>query len=723
MKKITKNGIFVIFLLLITLAITYSYVSSEHTFYFWDYVLYEDHAILKSIYIRDLSKNSLVNLAGAIKGIWLSTGYDYSDLHTLPVIPFILTLGDSRTIYISALTIVYLIPFVLIIGALSVKLIPYKGRYVFWSAAFLSILVPAIWIPTLYGYPDIGAATLFNLALLIYVADPKLTTLREIVLIGLFIALAILFRRHYAYDAISFFVTISLIALFLSVSDLRYDSSNVGGKFFKSIFRIGLTVLCTVIMLAIIGWPFISRTLNTDFNQLYSSWNVPYTVGLQSLRDFFGWGIILLASFGFCLGIYTNTINRRAAIFFCIFTAYAVVQWVFFVRQLGIHYTLHFTTWIILGLVALLWTILAKLKGKYRALTVSAIMIFLCINTAYGLTRFRLYLNEFFGSNNIGNRFQTFFSAEYPPQRRDDYGQLVRLINYLHKVSSPSEPIYVVASSGIVNDDILWHANRTLHEEVLSRSAEDFWDNYTLNILHWIPFADSKHPYPLEKLMYSDYLVLAYPFQKHLRIEEHDVLRVVFDMFNENWEFSKDFIQLPEEFYLDDNVTVRVYKRIRPTSLVTAIHTIKRMQDYVGERPGGQPSWLILGETPGNYVVRQNDNSYYVDIAGDYFKKSNEISLVYLDSFRANTEVSANLIFKDKHCRGLELKLDDVDYNGNIMHTSVIKHNSDNAPAFSLTTHTQKSDYLLLQITAPNDAAQSEYNCSFRLENLDVSYQ
>ncbi|MGB7293528.1 MAG: hypothetical protein WBD99_15265 [Thermodesulfobacteriota bacterium] len=659
----------------------------------------------------------------AIKDIWVSTGYDYSDIYTLLITPFIILKGDSRIVYISALAVLYLIPFLLIMGALSAKLILDRGRHVFWSATFLSLFMPALWIPTLYGYPDIGAAALFALALLLYVSDPKLSHWWQIILIGLFISLSILFRRHYAYDAISFFVTISLITIFLFIKGLIYEPNKTSHEFSKYILRIGFTVFVTVLALAIIGWPFINRVLNTDFRQIYSSWYVPYNTGLFYYTYFYGWGIVILALLGFILGIVTNVLNRFIALFFCIFTAYALTQWIFFVKQLGIHYTLHFTTWIILGLVAFLWTVWIRLKGKSRAIVVLALIIFLSINAAYGLMPFNEYLDNLPGPGTFGNHFQKVFSANYPPQRRDDYGEIVRLVDYMHDVSVASDPIYVVASSGIINDDILWHANRSLYEDVLSVSADEFWDNKTLDILHWIPFADSKHPYPLEQLLYSEFIIVANPFQKHLESKEHDVLKVAFEIFSDNWEFAKDFIQLPEEFNLNENVEVRVYKRIRPTSLQTSIHTLKKMQDYVGERPGGQSSWIILSDVPDNHVFKARNNIYHIETIKNYFKKSNQISLVYLDNRQGNAVVAADLHYRDEHCAGLAIRVSNIDENAKELHYSKTIHKPDDEAKFELNLETKSPGYLLLEISPYRYEKKPNCDCSFTIDNLKVSYK
>src|SRR5262249_37174477 len=159
---------------------------------------------------------------------------------------------------------------------------------------------------------------------------------------------------------------------------------------------------------------------------------------------------------------------------------------------------------------------------------------------------------------------------------------VVRLVDYLARAAGDNrKPVYVAASSPNLNDDLLWHANRVLHEDVLSYGSGHFWDSRHLNILHWVPLADSRDTYPLDKLMAAEYVVVATPFQCHPHPEEQKVVQVVVNAFTEPWPFARDFVRLPETFTVGDGVQVAVYRRQRPTSLATAIQTLKAMEEFI----------------------------------------------------------------------------------------------------------------------------------------------
>src|SRR5690554_464150 len=141
---------------LFTVVLTYVYLSHEDSFYYWDYASYHDMTAWKVIYFRNLSGDSVLSLLYEIvRDIWQSTAQDYSDLHTLPLVPIFLLFGSSRLVYILSMTILFILPFAFTIGSIATRLVPSQPRHaVFWSTTFLALLLPATWVPTLRGYPD-----------------------------------------------------------------------------------------------------------------------------------------------------------------------------------------------------------------------------------------------------------------------------------------------------------------------------------------------------------------------------------------------------------------------------------------------------------------------------------------------------------------------------------------------------------------------------------------
>ena len=197
------HGVLLLALILTIISVVYTYVSSENTIYVSDYAGYQNiaHNIVSSYRQSPLS---------AMRAIALSTLEEYNALFTIPLIPWMLIFGESRMAFELALGIMYLLPFTLILGALAIQMLPTRPGTVFWLTVAFALLMPIVWVPTLRGYPDTGAAFLIALAVWVYLRDTRLTRWWQIPVIGFLVVGALLFRRHFAYAGIAFFLTMAL---------------------------------------------------------------------------------------------------------------------------------------------------------------------------------------------------------------------------------------------------------------------------------------------------------------------------------------------------------------------------------------------------------------------------------------------------------------------------------------------------------------------------------
>jgi hypothetical protein len=268
-RRTLVNFFLLAVMIIFTVIVTNLYVSSERYFYYFDLSNYSNQTSELVASLRE----------SPIKAIWefyISLSSDYSKLPCLLLIPFISILGDSRWIYICSCAIVYIVPFSLVVGAIAAKLIPIYPRIVFWSTAFLCLLMPATWIAVLRGYPDIGGAFLIGLAVLIYLQDLRLNNRWKALLIGVLLALSILFRRHFAYSARAFLGALILQTFIISMIDGRNQPLK---KTVRDLKRYGiwitLTVIISLVTLTVLGPKFVYRLVTVNFRELYSSYEQP----------------------------------------------------------------------------------------------------------------------------------------------------------------------------------------------------------------------------------------------------------------------------------------------------------------------------------------------------------------------------------------------------------------------------------------------------------------
>jgi hypothetical protein len=699
-RKFLVNALFLFLLMLATIAVTSIYVSSERTFYWWDYAGYNSATVSIAKLFRDSPEQ-------AWREVIESLSKEKNLLISLPLVPFILLFGESRLSYILSVSLIYVLPFRLLLGAISAKIIPVYPRRVFWSTVLLSLLIPMSWIPTLRGYLDTGGCVFVAVAILVYLQDIKLKYWWQIPLIGFLLAMAVLFRRHFAYSAIAFFGAATLQAFIEFVAEYKAIKNKAWKNLFKSGVKLGLIAATSFAILMLVAGDFTRSAVTVDYRNLYAAWSLPVNDILTRYADFFGLGTWLLVALGFSAGILTRMLVSDAAIFISLFGILSLVEWLLVLRYGYLHYTIHITPIVLLGLLAFFWTSWLKLKGKIRYLMLSAAGLYLITNAVLGLIPIKLDLSKLFVAN-------------FPPLVRSDYGEVVKLVEFLRKLAPNEEPIYIAGASNSFNANILRQANRKLNP------PEGWWK---LNAIGR-PQIDSRDTYPLPELLMSQYVVVATPFQQVLpgdeqvlRSGEQDVVKVVYDAFTQNWEIAGDFQKLPEQFKLENGVIVRVYRRIRPSAIATAVKTLDAMQKQIGDKPGTQLDWISLNQsvyTSANYSVSRQSNNLY-NIVTQPIKNSKQLDtlFLYLGWLSEHIKITGKLNVPNKQCPGIFLRLTLWNKQGKLINSVAQNYTQANSSDLNLSLEGKNFAYLLLEIS--NSEKQNLTNqCQLKINNLSV---
>ena len=712
-RKFLIDGFFLFLLILATVAVTSIYVSSEHTFYWWDYAGYNTATVNTANLFRD-SPNQ------AWRGVIESLSKEKNLLISLPLVPFILLFGESRLSYVLSVSLIYVLPFRLLLGAISAKLIPVYPRLVFWSTVLLSLLIPMSWIPTLRGYLDTGGCVFIALAILVYLQDVKLKSWWRIPLIGFSLAVAVLFRRHFAYSAIAFLGAATLQAFIEFIILIRRKKTALPFPqkqdtampfpyryLLESGVKLGLIAATSLTVLMLVAGDFTRSAVTVDYRNLYAAWSLPVSDILTCYASFYGLGTWLLVAIGFSAGILTGVLVSEAAIFVALFGILSLVEWLLVLRYGYLHYTIHVTPIALLGLSAFFWTTWLTLKGKIRYLMLGTAGLYLVVNATVGLIPVKVDLSRLFVAN-------------FPPLVRSDYGEVVKLVEFLRKIAPNEEPIYIVGASNSFNANILRQANRKLNP------PSGWWKLNTIGR----PQIDSRDTYPLPELLMSQYAVVAVPFQQVLlsdeqvlRSHEQDVVKVVYDAFTQNWEISQDFQELPEQFQLENGVTVTVYQRIRPTAIATAVKTLDAMQKQIGEKPGTQLDWISLNQsiyTSANYSVsRESDNQYQIVTHPIKNSQKLDTSFLYLGSISDKPQVTGKLNLPNKQCPGVFLRLTLWNKQGKLIDSAAQNYTQASPSDLNLLVKGKNPIYLLLEVLS-SEKQDLTKQCKLEINNLVV---
>jgi hypothetical protein len=624
-------------------------------------------AIQKAMEFREMDV-SLAGIHHQVSKIYASTVKNYNDYYTILIAPLLLLFGASRPLYILFLSWLYLFPFIVTLGAISSSIVTSNKTLAFRIGVLLSIFTPAVWLPTLNGYPDAGAAFLIALAVLLFIQNMALKSAWRLFAIGACLALAVLFRRHFAYDVITFFVAVSLIQTYYALTIKTSSSARIKTLAIKAL-RVGIIGVFMLIILCVFGWPFIQRLMYTSYSAIYASYERTNLTNVTYYLAYYGWIALTISMTGCVIALLLrSSILRGAALFVLIAGVYSIVQWILKVKQLGVHYTLHFTPWIVLGIFMALWYSLYELKKQRRVVSISIVSFLglVFITTLFPLPAITASVN----SSATSPASLQFFGlpANFPPVKQANYSEIMQLYSYLKSVANNNEPIYVAASSGVLNDDMLWHAHPDFYKTMMaSSSSGNFWKGYELNILHWTPFADSYDNYPLPELLKADYVIVTRPFQHHLPINQQKVVHVVIKSFEEGWPFSKDFQRVPKSFKIGNGITAYIYKRIRPTSLPTLLLTYSQMKAYIHPPPGGKLDWIGLNKNIYYVVLRPNKQTYDVTVENVAMEP---VSLIYFknDSIGIKT-IQGDISISSSKVKSFSISINKLDSTGNVLST------------------------------------------------------
>ncbi len=698
------DSIILLTIVFIIIAVTSIYVSTEHTIYWWDFVGYQNAA------------NNLTNLfraspQTAIDDILGSLFQQKNYLITLPFIPLLYILGNERIVYILSINLLYLLPFSLLLGAIATKLIPLHSRWVFWSTVVIALLIPMTWSPNLRGYPDTGATLFILLAILIYLQNIRLTSWWQIPIVGLCLGISIVLRRHFAYSAIAFLCAISFQAIINFLTTFKSSNTSLK-KLLDTAIKVSLISLTCFLTISILAWGFLQNSITEDYRTLYAAWSLSIPDIFWRYACFYGLITVLLVAIGFSVGILTKTLVKSSAIFILLFGTFSLVEWLVILRYGNIHYSLHLTPIVVLGLAAFIWITIHIFSGKTRLIILSMAGIYLLINLVFGLTAI----------GKFNNSLRPLFATNFSPLVRDDYDEVLRLTDYLNKLAANQELVYVAASSNQFSANLLRNANRIINPESWSQ----------LKAISK-PHIDSRDTYPLPELVEAEYVVFAHPFQKVLLTDEQvlkpgqqDLIKFVYDAFAQNLPIAQDFQKLPTEFVLDGGITVSFYQRIRPTSVATAVQTLSAMQKQILQHPGRQLDWMSLNQSPYityNYsaVSQVSDNGYKLMTDPSDVTKQISKYFIYLGQLSSKAKITGKLKFINPECEGLSFKFSMLDELGNLIDTSLYNYFPGAASDFNFSLVGRNPVYLILENSTINNDELTD-KCGWIINNLIVDY-
>lgn len=664
-------------LVAVVLSVTWVYVASERTFYFWDQAAYHDIAAEAASAFRKSAGSGFVYLQESFTG-------DYNALFALPLVPWLLAFGDSRLAFELSLAFCCLVPLPLAIGAVAVRLVPTGGRAAFWLAAGLTLLLPMTWVPTFRGYPDSGGAALMVVATLVFLEDDRLRKPRTLVVLGGLLGLAVVFRRHFAYAVVAFLL--SILAHAALPWPMRDRDRPGPSRLVAVALRVLLVGGIALAVAAAVGYDFVRRMLAYDFPTLYRSYEQPLGALAAFFSSCYGWITLLLACAGFGVAALSPFGERRRASFVLLFAVLSWAQWWLLVRQVGEQYTLHFTPTIVLGLVLLLLT---PFPGPLAGLRPSAVVLVLGSSIA------NLVFGLWGPETHVPPSLEALVVERWTPLVRSDYSEIADLVRVL-RAGGPERGVFVLASSTCLNSSIVSSADRTVPGATGA-----------LEVLP-VPAADSDGYYPLNELLAARYVLLARPFQDHLGPREQLILRTVYDTFAAGRGMAWDFAESPRVFRLD-GCTVSLLERQRPTASATALAMLRAFEERVPRRPGLQPDWVVIDRRFPTWLTRNADGSTMLVAHPAPRGVTPSTTFVAVERFAGPIRSKGDIRFHDARCQGATLRFWAMGKGGAPEPLQEIKRRPEDDGHFSVRVAPRPGERLFLSLLEHAEGASIDY--------------
>ena len=384
----------------------------------------------------------------------------------------------------------------------------------------------------LVGYIDI--ALLIPIFLLFALAIDFDSTakpnLRKNLVISLLLVVTFLFRRYSAFFVVVF------VASLVFVEIARLLSKRKSPKFkvmFKIFFLSFLTIaLISLGIMLIFFAPLVFRILSENYSDMYAGYNLSLPEKTLQIIQRFGLIFLALSAFGIFFSFRKKQHRHLVVISICCF--FLTIALFFRVQRMDIHHIYTIITPIaILSFLGLYY--IFSFKHKLPTIILTCLLI---VNPFY----------FFFGTvQNALNPISILFSVKYTPLYRSDMSTLQELKSYLQ--SQASGTIYVLASGGNLNSDILKSLNKPYQNNAISG----------LLATHDVDLRDG---FPSEFLTAST-VVTTSPIELHLAAGTQEVVRYLAEQIQDpNSYIGDNFKKDPTEFIIDNDRRVYIYHKI-----------------------------------------------------------------------------------------------------------------------------------------------------------------
>ena len=487
------TALYVAAVCLVLLIIGLVYTTKSRVIYFWDNATYWDmsRAVLAGS-IKDSFRSSVYNSIGT---------NDYNYIAALPSAGWMYIFGASRASYVAGLIVMYLFPTVVLIYRLAAKLS--KAPRTAFTVAIC--LVPAMLYIANTGFADVGGLIMMLGCYDLYFTEPeKEESLLRYIAMGALFVLSMIFRRYYAFFAVSFLTAMVMDCILF-------------GKRWRNVITVGIT---SAIILVGAFMPFVTDILLRNYSELYSGYKFPVMVDIRFITRYFGLIFILAAA----VVPFISSIKRKDHRPVFVWLQLIICAAMFIATQT--HGTQHMLLYVPAFIILALFLINCITK---RWMLIAAIALSACCVISPYIKRDQPQsIREI-------KHVSLFPSFSMRPKRLDSAYDVVQLKRKLDEYIPEGAECRVMASSFLVNDSILRNAEASLN-------LKETRDGSYITAL---PYVDSRDRDRLDEIYYADYILVAFPAQIHLEPENQTIITEGVRSFANYADIALSFEEMP----------------------------------------------------------------------------------------------------------------------------------------------------------------------------------
>lgn len=487
------------------------YIKLGKFIYFWDDATYWDIS-------RRIAAGAISGGEGFWRNVYASVSEsDYNYIAALPSAAIAKIFGASRLVYVLGLTNMYLIPSMILIYLLAKKVS--KAPKI--AAAITILLMPCMAFLTFNGFVDIGGLVICLLCFNLYYAkDGKDGGIWRYILIGALLTLSMLWRRWYAFFAVSF-ITAMLADCVL---------------FKRKWYNAAAAIITLALILIVCFRGFVVNKLMADYGSLYAGYKFSIGTDFKLITRYFGWGFTaMLAVCSVVMGIKkkeTKTVFMWVQIIVCLF--------------MFISTQTHGQQHLLLYVPSLIMLTLITIRHITKEWMLIAISLLAVIHSVF------VYIPRTQPQSIREIKHMSFVpSFSMLPHTRDDAEEILALKRKLDSTVYEGDNLGVLASSFVINEDILKNVEPSLGRKSIR-------GDYIVSL----PQVDSRDR-DLSPLYSVNYVLAVIPAQTHLAEGSQTVVTEAVNSFANYTDIATAYEEVPECETVIDGMTIKLFHRVR----------------------------------------------------------------------------------------------------------------------------------------------------------------